>query len=130
MLIASYRSDVPELLIVAPHKRVKLKLAATNVGRAVWLARSEHDVGRVVLVGMWSKDGEPVGGIAFREKLGLDVFPKSSCQFEFQIRSPREPGIYSLKVGLISQQVANFSKIGSTNKEYADQVVEPGPGRP
>ncbi len=130
MLIASYRSDVPELLIVAPHKPVKLKLAATNVGRAVWLARSERDVGRVVLVGMWSKDGEPVRGIAFREKLGLDVFPKSSWQFEFQTRSPPEPGFYSLKVGLISQRVANFSKLGSPNMEFAVQVVEPGPGRP
>ncbi len=121
-LAAVYRTDLPKQIHAAPGREVRIRIEAVNDGGAVWLAEGEYGAGKVVLLGLWSKEDEPVRGMAVGDKLLFDVFPGESSIFDFYARVPSEPGIYTFRVGLVSQRVATFSKLGSTNLEFTIHV--------
>jgi hypothetical protein len=113
LLSASYRIDSPPTLTSNGCKAVQISVNATNVGRAVWLAKSAHDKGVVRLGWRWRKGGSSHPTGEGRLPLRFALFPGESYEFRASITPPAEPGAYLLEVGLVSEPVTWFSERGS-----------------
>lgn len=90
---------------------VLLTLTAENTGQAVWLAEGTGGKGAVRLAWRWLKENQEIPGTAGWTRLAYDVFPGHSYDFAPSIYPPKDPGDYTLQVGLVSEQVAWFSDL-------------------
>jgi len=88
----------------APNARVHVLLRATNIGRAVWLARGSPDErGMVSLRWEWKRDGKVLADSEVRRELHLCVFPGDSMDLEASTFAPDAPGRYELEIWLATK---------------------------
>lgn len=121
-LAASY--TVPPIpLEVFSGEPLTISVTATNTGQAVWLASSAGDRGTVRLGWRWYRGGQEIA--AGREPLPSDVFPGGSVQFAARMRSPSDPGAYTLVLELVSELVTWFSEQGIEPVKVALRVLSP-----
>lgn len=111
LLKAAYEledSPLPSVTSQTGHISVKV----VNTGGAVWLAHAKGDRGAVRLGWRWFKGDQEVPHTSGRELLPYDVFPGQAYVFKAGIRTPPEPGEYTLELGLVSEGVTWFSDRG------------------
>lgn len=119
LLAASYRVE-PVASEVLVGERLAVSVAATNRGRATWLALAPGDRGAVRLGWRWSRDGvEAEGG---RALLRLDVLPGETVTFAERVPVPAAPGDYTLTLDLVSELVTWFAGRGARPATFAVRV--------
>jgi hypothetical protein len=101
---------------------LEVRLRAKNNGRAVWLARTEHDLGAVRLGWRWFEADQEIATMGGREPMLYDVFPGQAYVFFPPISAPNEPGDYVLEIGLVSEFVTWFDARGTTALKIAVRV--------
>jgi hypothetical protein len=81
--------------------RVHVSIRATNIGKAVWLARRSPDEQGMVSLGWeWRQDGKVLADSEVRRGLRLDVFPNNSTELDASAPAPDAPGRYELAISL------------------------------
>jgi hypothetical protein len=128
LLSASYRLPIEQPPpSIAGTDPLPLTLRAQNTGQAVWLAEARENLGAVRLGWRWFKGGQPVHGHEGRSMLPYDVFPGQSHEFQVTVDPPGESGVYTLQLGLVSEQVAWFSDLGSRPIQLTMEVEQTPP---
>jgi hypothetical protein len=101
---------------------IGVALQATNTGQGVWLAEAKDDRGKVRLGWRWYKGSSGVPFKEGREDLQYDVFPGQAYQFKARIKTPLEPGEYTLELGLVCELLTWFSDRGVPAFKFAVRV--------
>jgi hypothetical protein len=107
---------------------VHISLKVVNSGAAVWLANAEGDRGAVRLGWRWFKGGQYVRSTEGREVLHYDVFPGQQYEFSLTMTAPKEPGQYTLVLGMVNEKVNWFSDLGVKPVEIAVRVISGSAG--
>ncbi len=111
----------PLPLEVFAGEAIAVPVAATNIGRATWLAAAPGDRGAVRLGWRWQHpEREPPGG---RAGLLLDVPPGASARFSPNIAAPAVPGEYRLTIDMVSELVTWFADRGSRPVQVIVRVL-------
>lgn len=87
---------------------VTISLKVVNTGKAVWLAETEDGKGTVRLGWRWFKGEQEVPDTSGRESLTHDLYPGQSYALNVSVPPPRDPGDYTLELGLVSERVTWF----------------------
>ncbi|HEX9428913.1 MAG TPA: hypothetical protein VF944_00900 [Candidatus Bathyarchaeia archaeon] len=126
-LSAAYRliSSLDPEPTVYPYEFLNIHVHAHNTGEAIWLARAKDNKGAVRLGWRWLRGGQSFFSIEGREGLKYDIFPGEHYEFTTKIPSPREPGQYTLEIGLVSEGVTWFSDQGIQPLQVAVHVLSP-----
>ena len=123
LLAAAYSgAPVDTPAVVTNGEAIRLKIGATNVGAALWLASAAGDRGAVRLGWRWFKGGHEVAGLEGRAPIPYDLFPGQQSWFLVSIASPQIPGDYTLELGLVSELVAWFGSAGTPPVKLAVDV--------
>ena len=98
-----------------PGAPLKATLHVENAGDTLWLVGSAERAGSVML-GAKLTDGR---GAVVWERHGTPPLPRSlapgeSVGLRFEMKAPRAPGLYTLKLDLVAQHVCWFEERGST----------------
>jgi hypothetical protein len=120
-LAAAYRLEAPSTNLITA-SIIDVTLHVTNTGQGVWLAEAREDRGKVRLGWRWFRRAEDVPFQEGREDLPYDVFPGQSYRFNTKINTPREPGEYTLELGLVCELLTWFSDRGVPALKFAVQV--------
>jgi hypothetical protein len=112
-LAASYRleSMVPGTTLQTS-SFVLCQMQVVNEGEAVWLARAQWERGEVRLRWRWFVGDQEVHVSEGGWILGYDVLPGQTYEFKVEIATPKEPGEYTLELGLVSTMVTSFAEQG------------------
>jgi hypothetical protein len=125
-LAASYRAlDLTPGMTLPPNSFVVCRVEAVNEGEAVWLARAKWERGEVRLRWRWFLGDRQEPSDAGGWMIGYDVLPGQRYVFTLEIATPREPGDYTLELGLVSQQATSFEDQGSAPLTLPVQVSHP-----
>jgi hypothetical protein len=108
-----------------PNSFVICHVEAVNDGEAVWLARAKWERGEVRLRWRWFLGDRQEPSDAGGWMIGYDVLPGQRYVFTLEIGTPREPGDYTLELGLVSQQATSFEDQGSAPLKLPVQVSHP-----
>jgi hypothetical protein len=100
-----------------------------NTGKAVWLSRTKGEKGEVRLIWRWFAGDQAVPSTEGGWILGYDVLPGQAYEFTAEIATPKEPGPYTLEMGLVSVLVTSFAEQGVPPLKV-DVQVGPLPHRP
>jgi hypothetical protein len=105
--------DIPAR--VAAKARVKIRVAVTNAGGAVWLAR-ERGLSPLQLsaANHWlDASGNVVANDDGRGALPRDLRPGEEAVIAFDVNAPRRPGDYLLEIDMLQESVSWFALKGS-----------------
>ncbi|HZT60531.1 MAG TPA: methyltransferase domain-containing protein [Pyrinomonadaceae bacterium] len=100
---------------VAPGALLKATLVVENVGDTLWLVGPAERAGSC-MIGVRLFDES---GALARERHGTPPLPRAvapgeSVRLRFELRAPRAPGLYTLKLDVVAQHVCWFEERGST----------------
>lgn len=99
---------------VEPGALLKASLQVENAGDTLWLTGAAERVGSVMLGArvsdatgavVWERHGTP--------PLPRPLAPGESVVLNFEMRAPRAPGLYTLKLDFVAQHVCWFEERGS-----------------
>jgi hypothetical protein len=124
LLNARYEVDAQSRTVQAGGA-LDVPVRAVNTGEAVWLDKPERYYGAVRLAWTWHQDGRPVDATVWREDLEADVPPGGSHAFRGRIPAPQTPGLYRLRIGLVSELVVHFHDTGVPQIEIDVHVTSP-----
>jgi Dolichyl-phosphate-mannose-protein mannosyltransferase len=99
------------------------RINVVNTGAAVWLSRAKGEKGEVRLVWRWFAGDREVPSTLGGWILGYDILPGQAYEFRVEIATPKEPGEYTLKLGLVSMQVTSFADQGVAPLKIPMQVL-------
>lgn len=102
---------------------VTISLKVVNTGQAVWLAETEDGKGTVRLGWRWFKGKQEVPDTSGRESLTHDLYSGQSYALNVSVPPPRDPGDYTLEVGLVSELVTWFVDQGIEPLRFSVHVV-------
>ncbi len=111
LLSAAYVLEEPSAHTITA-SFIDVTLHVTNTGQNVWLADAKNDRGAVRLGWRWYRGNERVPFQEGRELLPYDIFPEQAYRFKTTIKSPLEPGEYTLELGLVCELLTWFSDRG------------------
>jgi Dolichyl-phosphate-mannose-protein mannosyltransferase len=112
-LTASYQLvDLIPGATLPPSTFIRCHLRVLNTGEAIWLARAKWEKGEVRLRWRWFAGDPEVLASEGGWILGYDVLPRQAYEFMVEIATPKEPGEYTLELGLVSTMVTSFAEQG------------------
>lgn len=108
---------------VSASRRMEFYIAAFNDGKAVWIRRGFEE-GTMIVLALWSKDGQYVWDLTSIMYLESDVYPGESYTFRIPLRTPDEIGMYRLDIGLARRNARLFPKFIPNRMLFNIKVIK------
>jgi hypothetical protein len=129
-LAASYQlTSLSPGMTLPPNASFLCQVLVLNEGKAVWLARAKGEKGEVRLRWRWLMEEREVPSASGGWMMGYDVLPGQTYEFTLGLATPREPGEYTLELGLVSTGVSSFADAGVAPLKIPMQVIPSPPNR-
>ncbi|HYH85217.1 MAG TPA: methyltransferase domain-containing protein [Pyrinomonadaceae bacterium] len=99
---------------VAPGSMLKATLVVENAGDTLWLVGSAERAGSVMLgLRVLDEAGALVSERHGTPPLARALAPGESASLKLELRAPRAPGLYTLRLDMVAQHVCWFEERGS-----------------
>jgi hypothetical protein len=124
-LRAAIRAGVAGPLEGRAGREVRVPLTVENTGDTLWLAAEDRVAGGYVCVGGHLHDaaGRSLRIGHFTQRLPRDVAPGEAVGVEATVALPESAGSYLLRLDMVDERVAWFSRVGSPTTDLALAVT-------